>query len=83
VYIKEQYEDKVICSLTLEFSSYNKYLPILCVGGLLLGVIAIHLGTKKELKTINKTILKYNNKWYVAEGELQGKLDFATFNEGN
>jgi len=36
---------------------------------------------KKELATIQKTLLKHNNKWYVAEGELQGCLDFATFKE--
>lgn len=77
--IAEEYNDKVILNITLNFTSYNTLLTLFEAFGPIFGSLAVHFGAKKETVEITKIILKHNNKWYIAEGELQGNLDFATF----
>jgi hypothetical protein len=77
--IAEEHKDKVILNINLHFTSYNSLLTFLVFCGPGVGELAVYFGTKKEVKEIRKTALWVNKKWYVAEGELQGALDFATF----
>lgn len=77
--IIEKYDDKVIFQINLTFKSHNQLLWLLIFLNLIIAIIVIAVTTKSETLTIRKTIFKHNNKWYVAEGEMQGNLDLATF----
>lgn len=74
----ENYPDKVIYQITIRISCKEKTLSFLAaiIPG---GEIVNFISGKHTLITIRKTIFLLNNIWYVAEGEIQGPLDFATF----
>lgn len=64
--IAQEVENITILEITFKVQSYD---------------ITISIGKKKEIVTILKTLIKHNEKWYIAEGEFQGNLDFVKFNE--
>lgn len=63
----KEFDNVAVLEISLKLQSYD---------------VAISVGKKNESATIKKILLKHDSKWFVAEGELQGNLDFATFKEG-
>jgi hypothetical protein len=83
IMIVEEYNDKVIFKINLYFSSYHKALILnkVLFSSPLFWFFSNNLANNDEFLTIRKIILKHHNKWYIAEGELQGILDYATFKQ--
>lgn len=79
----QEKNNKAIIEVELKFSSYNSFLFLLIFLNILIAILAIVFSTKKEAKVINKLIIKKNDVWYIAEGELQGPLDRISLNSEN
>ena len=75
--IKEGDQGLALVEAELAFSSYPSWLIALILLNLIICVIAIMACTKRESLTIRKLMVQRDNRWFIVEGELQGRLDQA------